>query len=641
MNRLVHLLLVILISVPCIAQVRLPRLISDGAVLQRETELKLWGWASAGEKITITHRGKVFNAQANQAGEWMIKLPPQPMGGPHEILVKGKNEIILKDIVFGDVWICSGQSNMELTMERVKEKYPVMIGQSENKFIRQYLVADKYDFKQAHNDLDAGNWIAANPNTVLDFSAVAYFFAKELYESYKVPIGLINASLGGSPIESWISEDALKPFNTQYQELQRFKDDKLIQEIEASDRERISNWYTELNRKDEGMTKWNKSDVDDSQWNKITLPGYWADGALGNINGVVWFRKKIQVPASMIGKAGKLWLGCIVDADSVFINGKFTGTTSYQYPPRRYSFSDNTLREGENTIAIRVINSSGRGGFVPDKKYYLSVGRDTINLAGEWKVKAGATMPSLAGQTFVRWKPTGLYNRMISPLLNYGIKGVIWYQGESNTGNPAEYEKLLPALISDWRTKWNQGDFPFLYVQLANFMQVKPEPTESNWAELRQAQLKTLSVPSTGMAVICDIGEWNDIHPLNKADVGKRLALSAKHVAYHEKALTYSGPIYQSHKVQGNKIAIQFTHVGSGLVAKGNSELKYFSIAGPDKKFVWAKARIEGNQVIVWSDSINQPAIVRYAWADNPDGANLYNHEGLPASPFTTENEND
>jgi sialate O-acetylesterase len=246
-------------------------------------------------------------------------------------------------------------------------------------------------------------------------------------------------------------------------------------------------------------------------------------------------------------------------------------------------------------------------------------------------------MAPLPPSTFIQWQPLGLYNAMIAPLLNYKIKGVIWYQGESNTGKPLEYQKLFPALIANWRQKWNQGDFPFLYVQLANFMEAKDQPCESNWAELREAQLKTLTVPNTAMAVTIDLGEWNDIHPLNKEDVGKRLALAAQKVAYGDEKVVYSGPIYQSMKIEGNKIILTFTNTGSGLLAKGDGELKYFAIAGADKKFVWAKAKIEGNNVVVWNDQVLNPVAVRYAWADNPEGANLYNKEGLPASSFRTD----
>ena len=246
-------------------------------------------------------------------------------------------------------------------------------------------------------------------------------------------------------------------------------------------------------------------------------------------------------------------------------------------------------------------------------------------------------MEPLPGQTFIRWKPLGLYNAMIAPLLNYKIKGVIWYQGESNTSEAKEYHRLFSSLIGNWRKKWNQGDFPFLYVQLANFMEAKENPGESEWAELREAQLKTLSVPNTAMAVIIDIGEWNDIHPLNKEDVGKRLALGAERLAYGDEEIVYSGPVYKSMKIDGNKIILTFTHTGSGLTAKGGDELKQFAIAGADRKFIWAKAKIEGDNVIVWNDNISSPVAVRYGWADNPEGANLYNKEGLPASPFRTD----
>jgi sialate O-acetylesterase len=621
------------------AQIKLPRLISDGMVLQRDREVKIWGWASAGETIELTFNQKKYNTQADTSGNWSILLPSQPAGASFNMIFKGKNEITVNDILFGDVWVCSGQSNMELTMERVKEKYRAIITRSENKNIRQFLVADKYDFNKAHDDLDAGSWKTANPESVLEFSAVAYFFAKELYERYHVPIGLINAALGGSPAEAWMSEDALLTFPDLHKEAQRFKNDKLIQEIVTNDRNKSNSWYAELNTKDVGISKWSNPDLNDTDWNTINIPGYWADGALGNVNGVVWFRKKINIPAGMAGKAGKLWLGRIVDADSVFVNGEFIGTTSYQYPPRRYMFDEGVLKEGENTIAVRVINSSGRGGFVLEKPYFLSVGNDTIDLTGSWKLKLGTTMPALESQTFVRWKPVGLYNRMIAPLLNYSIKGVIWYQGESNTWRAEEYETLFPALIKNWRNNWNQGDFPFLFVQLANFMETKTQPVESNWAALREAQRKTLSIPNTAMAVTIDLGEWNDIHPLNKADVGKRLALAAYHTAYQDKRSVYSGPVYQSHKIKGNKITITFSNTGGGLHANGNNELTYFAISGADKKFVWAKAKIDGNKVVVWSDAVFKPVAVRYAWADNPEGANLYNKEGLPASPFTTENQ--
>lgn len=638
MKKSLAILLLIMITgcMNVYSQIKLPRLISDGAILQRDVACKVWGWASAGENITLVMKEKRYTTQADAAGNWQIVLAPQQAGGPFEIKLTGKNEIVLKDILFGDVWVCSGQSNMELTMRRVKDKYADIVQSSENNFIRQFEVPDRYDFKNTHQDLESGKWVAANSITVLDFSAVAYFFARDLYSKYKVPVGLINAALGGSPVEAWLSEGALKSYPDVLQELQQFKNDSLIREIENKNKELNATWFAALSKQEEVKHNAVELSFNDSHWSDITLPGSWNKDKEFPVNGVVWFRKNINIPASMIGKPGKIWLGRIVDADSVFINGKFVGTTSYQYPPRKYEFDAALLNAGANVIAVKVISQGGRGGFVLDKPYFLTVGADTIDLKGKWKYTVSASVKPMPPTTTIRFKPAGLYNRMIAPLLQYSIKGVIWYQGESNTGNASLYSSRFSTLINDWRLQWKQGDFPFLFVQLASFMETKTEPAESNWAELRQAQFQTLSVKNTAMVVATDVGEWNDIHPLNKETVGKRLALAAQRLGYEDTKVEYAGPQYLSHKVKGNQMIITFTHVGSGLIAKGSSELRYFSIAGADKKFVWAKAIIKNNKVVVWSDEVDKPMIVRYAWADNPEGANLYNREGLPASPFQT-----
>ena len=639
-NKVILALLIIL-AASHYSQVRLPKLISDGMVIQRNEEVKLWGWAAAGENISISFLDSKYQTAANGNGEWYVMLSKQEAGGPYEMQISASNSITISDIMIGDVWVCSGQSNMELPMKRVSPIYESEIANSENIYIRQFLVPQKYDFNVPREDFETGSWKAANPENVLDFSAAAYFFAKDLYDKYKVPIGLINASLGGSPAEAWMSEEALKEFPEHYAEAQRFKDSNLIKKIEESDNSRIQSWYGLLRQKDEGYKNpkklWFVPKLITKNWNTMKIPGYWADTKLGQVNGVVWFRKKVNIPSSMLGKQAKLILGRIVDADSVFINGKFVGTTSYQYPPRRYDIHAGLLKEGENTIVVRVISNSGRGGFVLDKHYEIIADHDTLDLKGLWQYRLGAEMEPLASQTFVRWKPLGLYNAMLAPLFNCKIKGVIWYQGESNANRPIEYQKLFPAMILDWRLNFGQGDFPFLFVQLPNYMETKSQPFQSNWALLREAQLKALSVQNTGMAVAIDLGEWNDIHPLNKKDVGRRLALAAQKIAYGDNDIVYSGPIYKSMKVDGNKIILSFTNIGSGLIAKGGGELKYFSIAGADKQFVWAKAKIENDKIIAWSDSISAPIAVRYAWADNPERANLYNVEGLPASPFRTD----
>jgi sialate O-acetylesterase len=643
-RRIIFLLTIcfslLLLSQNAFAQVRLPRLISDGMVLQRDTDLKIWGWADAHEEISLSFLNKTYYTKADEKGEWVILLPELAAGGPYYMEINARNNIIINDIMVGDVWVCSGQSNMELPMERVQDRYPEEISSCNYPEIRQFLVPDRYDFNTIQNDFEAGSWEPANPETVLRFTTVGYFFAKTLHEKYDVPIGLINASLGGSPAEAWLSEDALKAFPKHLETANRFKDNDYINQIIEKDKAMSDAWYNRIRELDagyaDGEKPWFDPAYDASSWSSMPIPSFWEDQGLGPVNGVVWFRKKIEVPATMVGKPARLLMGRAVDADSTYINGVLVGTVSYQYPPRRYDIPNNVLKEGDNTIVVRVINNRGSGGFIKDKPYQLSAGGKTIDLKGEWQYKLGAVMDPLPQQTFIRWKPLGLYNGMIAPLLNQKIKGVIWYQGESNTKDPAEYHELFSAVINNWRKKWNQGDFPFLYVQLANYMQVKSQPSESNWAELREAQLQTLSVPNTAMAVIIDIGEWNDIHPLNKEDVGKRLALAAQNIAYGDNEVVYSGPVYDSMKIEGSTIVLSFNNIGSGLEAKGG-ELNQFAIAGADKKFVWARAKITDNKVIVWNDTISAPLAVRYAWADNPKGANLYNKEGLPASPFRTD----
>lgn len=641
MNRLIYLLLVSFLCKPVIAQIRLPRLISDNMVLQRDAKLTIWGWAAVGEKVSVRFNNKTYSTITGADSTWRVVLPALKAGGPYDMDIKGSNQIAIKNILIGDVWVCSGQSNMELPMERVKEKYATVIAQSANPAIRQFNVATTFEFQKPRTDFGSGNWVAADPQTVLQFTAVGYFFAKALYEKYKVPIGLIKASVGGSPAEAWLTADALQPFPRHLDVLSKYKREGYIDSIRNSERQFRDNWYKTIWQQDKGLhdpKPWYDTGFDVSSWAAMPVPGFWNDHGLKGVNGVVWFRKDIEVPASMTGKPAKLLLGRIVDQDSVFVNGRFAGTVGYQYPPRRYELPAGMLQPGKNTIVVRVINSGGRGGFIKDKPYQLTAGNEVIDLTGEWRFALGTTAPPLPPQTFFQYQPTGLFNAMIAPMLNYRIKGVIWYQGESNAGRPAEYRTLFPAVINTWRQQWKQGNFPFLFVQLANYMQTKDQPGESSWAMTREAQLKTLSLPNTGMAVITDAGEWNDIHPLNKEDVGKRLALWAQKQAYGDKKVVYSGPLYQSMSVQGNKIILQFTNTGSGLMAKGGGGLTYFAIAGADKKFVWANATIEGNKVVVWNDQVPQPVAVRYAWADNPEGANLYNKEGLPASSFRTDN---
>ena len=356
---------------------------------------------------------------------------------------------------------------------------------------------------------------------------------------------------------------------------------------------------------------------------------------------MVWYRREIEIPPGLADLPARVFLGRIVDADALYINGRQVGNTTYQYPQRRYSVPPGILQPGKNLFVIRVTNNAGKGGFVPDKPYQLLLGKDTIDLTGYWEYKVGQVNSPMqgfggGGGLAAQNQPAAIYNAMVAPLINYSVKGFIWYQGESNTGRAAEYARLQPALVADWREKWNQLNAPFLYVQLPGYMEMNYLPSESQWAQFREVQLQSLAVPNTAMAVAIDLGEWNDIHPGRKKEVGERLALAAEKLAYGNQTIVSSGPIFQSAQVDGNKIFISFSNTGSGLTTNDGEELSEFSIAGPDKKFVWAKAKIQGDKVVVWNDDIKDPEYVRYAWADNPVNPNLYNKEGLPASPFQT-----
>lgn len=649
MRYIKHGLIPFLLLIQCVAtaQIRLPQLVGDGMVLQRNKKINIWGWASPAEKVSVKFQNKTYKTTASANGNWQIQMPPIKAGGPYVMHIDGSNHLIIKDILIGDVWFCSGQSNMALLMERVKEKYPEEITSANHPQIRNFFVQTVSNVSQQATDLPPGKWIKADTGGVLTFGATSYFFAKALYLKYHVPIGIINSSVGGTPIQAWISADGFSINNSNIlanyeSRIANFKDtaylNKLLHPAMPMSSKPIKNTDMGLS----GPVKWYETNYTPKGWHPFWMPGYWADQGVRGLNGVVWFRKELDIPVAMAGKPAKLFLGRLIDADETYLNGKQVGNTTYQYPPRRYDIPEGLLKAGKNVIVVRLTNTSSKGGFVPEKPYVLTNGSTNIDLRGDWQYKVGQVFTPLRGQapanTFsAQNEPSGLYNTMVAPAINYAIKGFVWYQGETNTGKPNEYRELLPALITNWRNKWKDDKLPFIYAQLPNFMEVQYSPSESQWAELRDAQLHTLNIPFTGMAVTIDAGEWNDIHPLNKKDVGERLALAAQNVAYNDKTVVGSGPVYQSALVVQNKIEITFNNTGGELMVKGDGELTQFAIAGADKVFVWAKAKIEGNKVIVYSDEVPTPKYVRYAWADNPEDANLYNKAGLPASPFRTD----
>lgn len=617
-------------------------------VLQRDQQLKIWGWAKPGEKVAVSFIGKNLRTVTGADGKWLIKLPAMKAGGPYTMLLKGENQIALTDIMIGDVWFCSGQSNMVLPMERLKYKYADEVANDNFPDIRNYFVSTKSDVTKEYEDLPTGKWTPAVGKGILEFGGVTYFFAKKLHQKYHVPIGIINSSVGGTPIEAWISEKGYNDFPAYQEQIKKFRDTAYMNTLDRSVANYIRNHpptrSSEIDKGLSGPVKWTDTTYVPKKWHPFFMPGYWADQGVKGLNGVLYFRKEVIIPSGMTGLPAKLLLGTITNADSAFVNGKYVGNTTYQYPPRIYNISADLLKPGKNIVIVKVVSTAGKGGFVPEKDYLIKAGGQQVDLRGDWTYQVGLVQPRFSGMSAdemnaprpinAQNSPTGLYNPMVAPAINYAIKGFLWYQGETNAGKAAEYAKLLPALIKDWREKWGQGDLPFLFPQLPNFMEVDYSPGESAWAELRQSQLKTLSVANTGMAVAIDAGEWNDIHPLNKKSVGERLALWAEHLAYHDNGLVYSGPIIESASLEGNEIALTFSNTGTGLSTTDGADLTYFAVAGADKKFVWAKARIEGTKVILNTGRITQPKYVRYAWADNPEGANLANKEGLLASPF-------
>ncbi len=609
------------------AQIKLPRIIRDSMILQRETPVNLWGWAGKKEKVKVYFNKHNYQTIADDNGQWKLTLPPTKSGGPFEIIFKASNTITIHEILFGDVWICAGQSNMVHQMELHSVRYESEITNANYPAIRNFTVPNATDTSKVYDDVTSGSWKWANPKDLPQFSAVAYFFAKNLYDKYQVPIGIINASVGGTPIESWTSKEGLENIDTAY--INNIKRMPVIDN-------------PPFTFEDKGLLeKWNDPNYQPKGWHTINVPGYWEDQGVKDFDGIMWYRKEIIIHNLAKNSPSKLFLGRIIDADQVYINGKKIGNTTYMYPQRRYPIPTGLLVEGKNTIVVRVENINGKGGFMPDKPYCLIMGKDTIDLKGEWLYKVGAVLDptkKVKGAGSVNaYKPNALYNTMIAPIINFNNKGFVWYQGEANTSKPEIYEKLQTNLIQDWRNKWQNPNATFLYVQLPGYMDMNYIPSESKWARLRESQLKALSEPNTAMAIAIDLGEWNDIHPDRKKEVGDRLALAAQSIAYGEKNLEYSGPLYQSSIIKDNKMVISFTHIGTGLISSDKENLNYFSIAGEDKKFVWAKAVIEGDKVVVWSSEIPQPKYVRYAWADNPEGANLANKEGLPASPFRTD----
>ncbi|MCD0470075.1 sialate O-acetylesterase [Flavobacterium sp. JAS] len=626
----------LIFSIMASANVRMPLLFSDGMVLQRNKEIPVWGWADANEKVEVHFNKQTKTIQADKNGKWMIKLSAEKAGGPFELSITGKNKIIIKDVLVGEVWICSGQSNMEFQVLKTKNSEKE-IADSNYPMIRHFGVAQDLS-GLPKEDLKAGKWLVSNKENVGNFTAVGYYFAKKLYAELKIPIGIINTSWGGTNVETWTSREAFEKSND-------FKD--MIADVPQVDMDAVFEVYKKsvldnikkVQGFDVSMENENQFaafSFDDKNWPEIKVPSLWENQQIGNIDGVVWMRKTITLTAEQAKSEAVLHLAKVDDEDITYVNGVEVGTNKIWEALRVYKIPAGTLKEGKNVISVRIADYSGGGGIYGDPADLKIQFKDNnIPLEGLWKFNVVQVKIAVSPNSY----PSLLYNAMVNPLVPYAFQGVLWYQGEANVWRAKQYKKAFPLMITDWRTKWKQGDFPFYFVQLSTFNEFSGNSkVGSRWAELREAQTETLKLPNTGMAVTTDIGNAKDIHPTNKQDVGLRLAAIALNNVYGKKQV-YSGPTYKSQEIKGNQIILTFNNIGSGLSTSDNSgNVKGFEIAGADKVFHSAKAIIKDNKIIVTSDEVKNPVAIHYGWADDDTEINLFNKEKFPASPFRTDN---
>ena len=609
------------------------KLFRTGAVLQRDAPIPVWGTSAPDALVTISLDQNQLFVRTDPEGKWRVFLEPHPAGGPHQLTVATETDTLTaEDIMFGDIWIASGQSNMEWSVTN-SANAEQEIASADDPLLRHYKVPRSWSYTP-EDTLAGGQWHAADPEHVGDFTAVGYSFARELRASADIPIGILNTSWGGSRIEAWMDPAALGMDDAQISQLweaPRARADSLAQ-IFTEEHGASADSDAGLEAE---MPIWAAPALDDTEWMEIEVPGTWEAGGLEGLNGVGWYRTRFEldsVPANAV-----LHLGIVDDQDMTWINGHLVGQTDQYQIQREYAVDEDILQPGINQLTVRVRDLWGNGGLVAgDARPALRWADGEIDLEGTWKIRVGQFQINPDGTP--NQQPVLLYNAMIHPILRFPITGFIWYQGESNANDPetaTTYADQFQSMITRWRTLWNQEDAPFLFVSLASFRAAQETPGESNWAILRESQAAAMELPNVGQAITLDIGEADDIHPGNKQDVGVRLALWARNLIYGDQ-IVHSGPIYRNHTIENGTVVISFDHVGSGLTVSGKDPLGGFAIAGSDGTFLWAEAQIQGDTVVVSHPNVQNPTSVRYAWADNPATANLINAEGLPAAPFRT-----
>lgn len=630
------------------AKVVLPSVFTDNMVLQQKTDITFYGDATKNKQLTVKTgwNGKEYHTEADGQGKWSLKIPTPAAGGPYEITFSDGKKLQLKNVMIGEVWFCSGQSNMEMPVAGWGKvmNYEQEIAEAAYPAIRLFQVKKNTSLaplKEVESTL--GGWQECSSATVPEFSALAYFYARALWKELNVPIGVIDCTWGGTPVEAWTSHETLRQvmgFREEMDKLERLGFDP--NRMEQAYSEERAHWQSLFTEKDKGMENgklcWTAPSLSEEDWQTISLPGYWEGKGLKDFDGIIWFRRSLEIPAEWAGKPLTLRLGMIDDEDITYFNGVEIARGAGYMTPRTYTIPAKLVKAGKAVLAVRVSDFGGEGGIHGKvEELYVEADGKRISLAGDWKYRIGLSLkgfpPAPVSPIQSSSYPTVLFNAMVKPWTAFPIKGVIWYQGEANVGRPEQYGDLFPALITDWRRQW-RSDFPFYFVQLANFMESKEIQPDSEWAALREAQTKALKLDQVGMAVTIDIGLADDIHPKNKQEVGRRLALVAL-VGSYGKNVSGSAPVFRNYRIKGDKMELDFGQKQDGFQIKGTT-LKGFTIAGPDRVFYPAEAMVQNGKIIVFSPEVSIPLAARYGWADNPD-CNLYGENGLPVAPFRTD----
>lgn len=630
------------------AKVVLPSVFTDNMVLQQKTDITFYGDATKNKQLIVKTgwNGKEYHTEADGQGKWSLKIPTPAAGGPYEITFSDGKKLQLKNVMIGEVWFCSGQSNMEMPVAGWGKvmNYEQEIAEAAYPAIRLFQVKKNTSLaplKEVESTL--GGWQECSSATVPEFSALAYFYVRALWKELNVPIGVIDCTWGGTPAEAWTNHETLRQvmgFREEMDKLERLGFDP--NRMEQAYSEERAHWQSLFTEKDKGMENgklcWTAPSLSEEDWQTISLPGYWEGKGLKDFDGIIWFRRSLEIPAEWAGKPLTLRLGMIDDEDITYFNGVEIARGAGYMTPRTYTIPAKLVKAGKAVLAVRVSDFGGEGGIHGKaEELYVEADGKRISLAGDWKYRIGLSLkgfpPAPVSPIQSSSYPTVLFNAMVKPWTAFPIKGVIWYQGEANVGRSEQYGDLFPALITDWRRQW-RSNFPFYFVQLANFMESKKIQPNSEWAALREAQTKALKLDQVGMAVTIDIGLADDIHPKNKQEVGRRLALLALAGSYG-KNVSSSAPVFQNYIIKGDKMELDFGQKQDGFKIK-DTTLKGFTIAGPDRVFYSAEAMVQNGKIIVSSPKVSVPLAARYGWADNPD-CNLYGENGLPVAPFRTD----